>query len=283
MIRTWRFIASHPLASRNKTEAFRRWLRWQIGSRILGKPVVMPFVEDSVLVVEPGMTGATGNLYCGLHEFADMALVLHALRPGDLFVDVGANIGSYTVLAAKVAGAQCLALEPVPETFARLQRNLRINDIGSCVQAIQCAVGSGAGTLRFSADQDTTNRVVDQSYPGRTLDVPVESLDRLLAGRSPFLWKVDVEGFEREVLTGAVRSIHSPSLHAVLLEGEDAQIVSTMEAAGFTRGGYNPFSRQVSCTGQVEASNNHLWIRGLEEVSRRCREARRIAILGVPI
>lgn len=46
------------------------------------------------------MTGATGNWYCGLQEYEDMSFVLHALRPGDLFVDVGANIGSYSILAA---------------------------------------------------------------------------------------------------------------------------------------------------------------------------------------
>ena len=62
-----------------------------------------------------GMTGATGNVYCGLHEFEDMALVLHALRPRDLFVDVGANVGSYTVLGgqpARVALASNPSLEP---------------------------------------------------------------------------------------------------------------------------------------------------------------------------
>jgi hypothetical protein len=47
-----------------------------------------------------GMTGATGNLYVGLHEFEEMAFLLHFLRPGDLFADVGANVGSYTILAA---------------------------------------------------------------------------------------------------------------------------------------------------------------------------------------
>ena len=73
------------------------------------------------------MTGATGNIYAGLHEFNDMAFCLHLLRSGDLFVDVGANIGSYTVLASKVAGANSITLEPVPQTFERLKRNVNIN------------------------------------------------------------------------------------------------------------------------------------------------------------
>jgi hypothetical protein len=43
------------------------------------------------------MTGATGNVYYGLHEFQDMAFVTHYLREGYLFADIGANIGSYSV------------------------------------------------------------------------------------------------------------------------------------------------------------------------------------------
>src|SRR5438874_2610827 len=96
-LRTWRFIASHPLASRRRRAALSRWLRWQLGSRLLPYPVLYPWIGDAKLVVERGMTGATGNLYCGLHEFFDMALVLHFLRPGDLFLDIGANVGAYTV------------------------------------------------------------------------------------------------------------------------------------------------------------------------------------------
>ena len=62
----------------------------------------------------------TGNIYCGLAEFADMAFVLHVLRAGDLFVDIGANAGAYTLLASSVAGAKTTCFEPVPATYARL-------------------------------------------------------------------------------------------------------------------------------------------------------------------
>ena len=258
-------------------------MRWQIGSRILKSPVVMPFVEDAVLVVEPGMTGATGNLYCGLHEFADMAFVLHVLRPDDLFLDLGANIGSYTVLAGKVAGAHCLALEPVPETFAKLQRNLRVNDLGSRVEAVQSAAGSGSANLWFSADRDTTNQVVDENYPGKKIQVPVARLDDLLEQRTALVWKVDVEGFEFEVLSGAGRALRQPGLKAVLLECDDLRITATMTAVGFKRASYYPFTREIRAANLVKTQNNHIWIRDWEFVSKRCREVRPIKILDVTI
>lgn len=281
--RTWRFINSHPLASRNRAAAVHRWIRWQVGSRILKNPVVMPFVGEAVLIVEPGMAGATGNVYCGLHEFADMAFVLHVLRPEDTFVDVGANIGSYTVLAAKVAGANCLALEPIPETFAKLQRNLRVNDLGAKVQAVQCAAGSSSDSLRFSADQDTTNRVVDEQYPGKIIQVPVRKLDDLLTQRPALVWKVDVEGFEQEVLSGGQQVLRQTALKAVLLEGDDPQISVTMLEAGFMRASYNVFKRELLFGNSVESKNNHLWVRDSEAVAQRCREARKMIVLGVPL
>lgn len=79
-----------------------------------------PWVGSTSLVIETGMTGATMNLYCGLHEAADMAFVLHVLRACDGFLDVGANVGSYSILASGVAQARTLALEPIPATRRRL-------------------------------------------------------------------------------------------------------------------------------------------------------------------
>jgi len=77
-------------------------------------PVLVPWVGSTSQVIETGMTGATMNLYYGLHEAADMAFVLHALRPDDVFLDVGANVGTYSILVSGVAQARTTALEPIP-------------------------------------------------------------------------------------------------------------------------------------------------------------------------
>jgi hypothetical protein len=59
-----------------------------------------PRAKESNLDLPHIFEKMSGNIYAGLHEFGDMAFVLHFLRAGDLFADVGANIGSYTVLAS---------------------------------------------------------------------------------------------------------------------------------------------------------------------------------------
>jgi len=117
----------------------------------MGSPVAIPFVANSRLLVARGMTGATGNIYCGLHEFEEMGFVLHALCPEDLFVDAGANVGSYTVIAAKVCGARVLAFEPIASTMNALNDNIRLNDISDLVETRQLALGEKVGTLTFSS------------------------------------------------------------------------------------------------------------------------------------
>ena len=155
---TLQFIARHPLSSRRPLSAYWRYARWQIESRLRDE-VIFDWVAGSKLVARNGMTGATGNIYCGLHEFVDMAFLLHLLRPGDLFVDVGANIGSYTILASAVCGARSIAIEPDPGTVQSLNRNIEANSIGDRVTVIEAAVGAAAGTVCFTIGQDTTNRV----------------------------------------------------------------------------------------------------------------------------
>jgi hypothetical protein len=143
-----RFILNHPLNRQHKLRALGRFLRWQVGSRLAPGPVIIPFVEQTRLVARPGLMGATGIYYTGLYEFEEMAFVLHALRPGDRFVDVGAHIGAFSVLAAGVVGADCLAIEPVPASFAYLQENLNLNGLGGKVRALNAGIAAQAGRQR---------------------------------------------------------------------------------------------------------------------------------------
>ncbi len=117
LLHTLKFLLNHPLNHVQPMRALWRYLSWQVGSRLVPGPVLVPFIEDIALLAEPGMTGATGNIYCGLHEFEDMAFVLHAIQPGDLFVDVGANVGTYGLLACAGGGA-CLPLSRYPRRLA---------------------------------------------------------------------------------------------------------------------------------------------------------------------
>ncbi|RWY49455.1 FkbM family methyltransferase [Mucilaginibacter gilvus] len=142
MQRTINFVLNHPFTKGHRLAGIAKLLKWQITSRLHKKPVEFQFTQNSKLMVWKGLTGATGNIYCGLHEFEDMAFLLHFLRPGDLFADVGANIGSYTMLASAEIGARSVTVEPLPATFKNLLQNIQLNNIGDKVNALNIGIGS---------------------------------------------------------------------------------------------------------------------------------------------
>src|SRR5262249_44707905 len=153
----------------------------------------------------------------GLHEFADMAFILHALRPADLFLDVGANIGSYTVLAAGAVGCDCVSIEPIAAALRHLRDNVALNDIGEKVQIEACAAGEHSGTARMTSALDTVNHIVEGGAAAAgTVEVPCRPLDSLVGDRCPAIMKVDVEGYELQALKGGARLLDDERLRACI-------------------------------------------------------------------
>lgn len=196
----------------------RRFFTWQVASRIQPLLTAVPFTAQTWLLMERGMIGATGNLYCGLHEFEDMAFVLNLLRPKDHFIDIGANVGSYSILASGHSGAYSISVEPLPATFARLQTNVRFNNLDELVTLHNSGIGDSESTLKFTSTLDVSNHVVTDEDPTKNaIEVPVVRLDTLLSGIEPLCIKIDVEGFEKKVLAGGTAVLQSKSLRAVLM------------------------------------------------------------------
>jgi len=294
LFNTLAFILRHPLVIGARWAALKRWLAWQISSYLLKVPVIVPWVSGSRLLIKRGMTGATGNYYCGLHEFADMGFLLHYLDAGDLFLDLGANVGSYTVLAAGVSRARVLSIEPIPGTFGLLADNIRVNAIESLVQAQNVGLSDETGELRFSTDLDAENHVLesaDQDY-GAGIVVPVKRLDDLVCGMiPPAMIKLDVEGYESAVLLGGERTFAMPSLQAVLIElngagarygYKDEDIRRNMRSWGFEACKYDPLTRLLCIMkdGVASQSGNTLYVRGLANIQQKLKMAKPFQILG---
>jgi FkbM family methyltransferase len=277
MLNTLRFILKHPLNRGRPVSAMVRYASWQIRSR-LQVEVVVDWIEGTKLVARNGMTGATGNIYCGMHEYADMSFVLHLLKPGDLFVDVGANIGSYTVLASGVCGAQTEAIEPDPGTARHLRRNIAANGLESHVDLKVAAVGEETGTIAFTTGLDTMNRVaVAGDRDAQT--VPLARLDDLLDGSAPVLIKMDVEGFETPALRGADETLNSPSLIALMLETVDDDAHAQLTSHGFEKFGYDPRLRKL-IDPRLAIGSNLLFVRDRAKVEERVASAPRRIVSG---
>lgn len=201
-----------------------------------------------------------------------MAAEVARLAPGDIFVDVGANIGLYSILASRRVGqtGRVLAFEPSPREFARLLENLTLNDAMS-VTPFSVALGGAPGLMDLHIAPTHTGlntlQISDSAahaFRGaRVHSVPVLTFDDaiapLLAGRTVKLLKIDVEGAEMDVLIG---------MKAALAEGLFARIVievtpDFLRAFGRTKGelydllagfGYRPqFERDAPQYDQVFA------------------------------
>jgi len=136
------------------------------------------------------------------------------LRPGDLFVDVGANSGAYTLWAADL-GANVIAIEPSPKAYRQLRKNLDLN--GYRVEVIAAAAGDRSGMITVTADLGTMNHLsLDSHLAGD--QVPMITLDDVIGDRDVAGVKVDVEGAERLVLNGATRALREHRIRLLQLE-----------------------------------------------------------------
>jgi FkbM family methyltransferase len=279
-------IWRHPLNRGCEVAAIGRWARWQVASRLAPGPILVPFVGKTWLLARPGEAGITANIYYGLAEYEDMAFTFHLLRPGDHFIDVGANAGAYTILASGVAGAFTEAFEPIPATADRLEYNVVINTLGHLVTVHRVGIGSCPGVLRFAVAEDTVNHVATEDEVAEEL--PVETLDRMLSRNAPTLIKIDVEGFEPEVLAGAAEVLRSKSLLAVIVEingsyeryGFSVDDVSgPLSDAGFEPCAYDPTARSLARS-SVDNSNsaNTIFVRDRQSVEERLETAPRMLV-----
>jgi FkbM family methyltransferase len=194
---------------------------------------MMPFVSrlshdfgGLAFVCDPRDSVAREACYSGSYEPQETQIASRLLRMGDVFVDVGANWGYFTLVAAAAVGpaGRVRAFEPEPRLFELLRRNLELNGL-RWAQACRIAIAEHAGRLPFAAfAAESGNWGVSHAV---TSDAPsdfhVEAapLDDVLdeAGISSVrLTKIDVEGGEAAVLAGMRRGLESGRFQYVLLE-----------------------------------------------------------------
>jgi FkbM family methyltransferase len=276
------FFATHPLTRKAPLKAWARFVSWQIRSR-MQEEVIVPWIAGQRLAVRRGMAGATGNIYVGLHEFADMMFVLHFLRRGDLFLDIGANVGSYAILASGVCRATTWAFEPDPNTVRSLKRNVAINDLDELVTVYELALGAIEGEVPFSIGQDTGNRVTTSSGEKNVRMVSQQRLDALIGGdpQSIMMIKMDVEGYEEEVLRGAEALLANECLKIIDIEWPTSWIREALSSYHFTSAYYDPFSRKLQREPvDIFSSSNSLFVRDWEFVNSRLTTANKIKVLS---
>jgi FkbM family methyltransferase len=178
--------------------------------------------------------------------------IWQTLRPGDTFVDVGANVGYYTLLAAKrvTRSGAVIAIEPSPANVATIEAQLRLNRTPN-ITLHPVAAGASRSTAQLYGGLETDRGLssllpdwregleLEATIPVRTLDDLLEAFD---ASRIALI-KVDVEGFEAEVVAGASATIARCIRAAFIVETNPntyQTVVNAFRAAGYQCYSFGP-------------------------------------------
>ena len=179
----------------------------------------------------------------GIWEPYETALLLASLQPGDVFVDVGANIGYYPVIAAHVVGDEgaIFAFEPNAANFKLLRENLQLNHCEHIVAAFEAGLAEtdGAGQLYLSDDNAGDHQIFSAGSRRRSQSIQLLNGTECLRPRLQRLdlLKVDVQGAEFAVMNGLLPLLLKlPSKPRIIIELTPLSLRQAAVTAGLTEG-----------------------------------------------
>lgn len=257
-----KYIWTHPGNRRRRLRALVDSVGWQLEKRLTGHTRDIRVFGDLRLRCYPDSCGAGIMIYAnGWYDYDDMHFVQEYLRPGDAVLDVGANIGVYTLLAATAVGerGKVVAFEPAHEAYFRLKENVELNRLDQ-VEVHCAAVGETRGMVSFHQNQDLVNRIALPSelaaQPDALEYVPCVTMDEELAGERFDLGKIDIEGAEIMAFRGARHMLERANPPVWLVELKDnllsryggtaQELAGLLRTFGFELGSYDADRRLLS-------------------------------------
>jgi FkbM family methyltransferase len=204
--------------------------RWKLQCLFYGDKIKTFYLIDGSRFDYPFNSALSASFATGGFEVAEVEFVLNSLKPGDIFVDIGANGGFYTVMAAKKiqSHGHIYAFEPDQRNLKLLKNNIAVNKITN-VTIIDSAVSNEKGTAKFAIARDgalnslaNTNRK-DQEIQQWEI-VPLTTLDDFVkefnVSRIDFM-KVDAEGAEKQIFEGGKNTFSAQTNMITLFEATD--------------------------------------------------------------
>ncbi|KUO20254.1 hypothetical protein AQJ91_15895 [Streptomyces dysideae] len=204
-----RMAWEHPANRGRRARALASMAGWQAWKRLVRRPRDLSVYGGMSFRAHRDSTQPGRFLYFGgLPDYEEMTFMQRYLRPGDGFIDGGANEGMFSLLAAQLVGPSGAvhAFEAVPTYVRRLRHNVRANSLG-WVTVHDMAVGAEPGSVRFVINGSGSRLRTEADPLGAGVQVGLGRLDDVLPERPYAMGKLDVEGAEHLALSGATRLI----------------------------------------------------------------------------
>lgn len=263
-----RDIVHHPANRKRRTASLLRAVRWQVFKRLTGRPYDLSY-HGMILRCHPSSHSASRALYfSSLPDYREMRFMLDFLRPGDRFIDAGANVGLYTLLALSVVGdsGYVHAFEPNATVAAMLRETVNLNG-STNVTVHEIGLADEQGEAAFCLEgEDCTAHIVSTSH-GNQSEIPIGRLDHILENVPFALMKLDIEGYEPFAIKGAsawTRN-HNPPVMLIEMAGYSSRhgvstsdFIRSLAEMGYFTAVYDPNLRRLIRTNkpwEVPAEN----------------------------
>ena len=201
----------------NRGVGIARHLHWQYRKAVNAFPFEQR-ISSSRILAHHRRCGVSALIYSqGLYNYNNMRLLRRLLEGGGVFFDIGANIGSYTLVASESDRALVFAFEPHPVTFHYLSQNVELNRRGNVI-LLNIALGDHDGQARLTDEAGSATNHIATEAATAAIPVICRRIDSYCDehGVTPAIVKIDVEGFEYGVLEGFGR--YRRSLGVVFVE-----------------------------------------------------------------
>jgi len=223
----------------NEGEKVRRILMsigWQLWKRLGLPPIISTLDNGKFFVLDPHSGNSAGAIYTRIYSSRHINFLRKNIRVGGTMVDVGAHAGLYTLLLAHLVNRVFL-FEPAPDTIKLLHRNMILNDIDAHIHMVAVGGSSCEGFFTITGINSASNFLGTKGIP-----VSIVALDDILYGVNDLTFlKIDVEGGEKEVLSGAKNVLKSNPQAMVQVEitGDREPIVEALLNCDYRIYGFN--------------------------------------------
>lgn len=213
-------LLQHPENHLQKFQTVVRIIWWKVNALFFHFPLYYPLTSSLVCICRPESSYASLVVYCHRPEPEVSALIEHFVTSGDVVIDVGANIGAISLLAASKRPKQVFAFEPDSRVYPYLVENIHINKLENVIRTYPIALSNKNGRVTFTHSGTTeTSHITHSSEAGKS--VKTQTLDTFFIEQKlkrVQLAKIDVEGAEMMVLQGAKKVLREQRIECLSLE-----------------------------------------------------------------
>ena len=281
---------------KNILKIFRKFIVLQIKKNLSRKPFIFKTCSNSFAFVQKGIESQSisGLFYYGLIELNEVLFSWHILRPNDIFFDIGANQGSWGLILCPKK-VLCHQFEPSSETFANLKKQISLNEkFKDYLIPHKVAISNKNSIVSFTKDFFTSNHITNEIKNKDINFEKVESITLNAAAKKygiPTLIKIDVEGFNYQVLEKGNKVLENPTLKALIIEtfrSQESKKKSFIEfeellaSYGFYPYSYNPIMRTIKPITKKNdcSSNDTIYFRVSRDDLILLKESKPLKVLG---